>query len=133
MKASSKVIPLLFLFFSFNTLLAQDTLQVATPRQKAEVVTLRMERELSLTENQTQRVSVIVLERFETLQKGTSNKTKQLTAANDNAVKKLAGVLTTQQLTLYNQIKGENKKQKDDFLKKNPNYKFSNEDIELDF
>ncbi len=128
-----KLISLIFLILSFNSLLAQDSLQVATPQRKTEVVTSRMERELSLTKEQTQKVAAIVLERFEALQKSTNNKTKQLSAANDVAVKKLNTVLTTQQLTLYNQVRSESKKQKDEFLKKNPTYKFSNEDKELDF
>jgi len=128
-----KLFSLIFLILSFNSLLAQDSLQVATPQQKTEVVASRMERELSLTKEQTQKVAAIVLERFEALQKSANNKTKQLSAANDVAVKKLNTVLTTQQLTLYNQLRSESKKQKDEFLKKNPTYKFSNEDKELDF
>ena len=124
---------LIFIGGGFYSSIAQDSLQVATSQHKTEVVALRMEQELSLSKNQTQRVSVILMERFETLKQANSNKTKQLASANDVAVKKLAGVLTAQQLAQYNQIRSETKKQKDEYLKNNPTYKFTDQEKEMDF
>jgi len=128
--------PLLILSFSLLTIctvLAQDSLQVTTTLQKTDVVVSRMERELTLSKAQTQRVSIILRERFETLSKSTADKTKQLATANDIATKKLSEVLTPQQLALYNQIRSGTKKQKDEFLKKNSGYKFTDQEKEMDF
>ena len=115
------------------TIQAQDSLQVATTQVKTEVVAARMERELSLSKDQTQRVSIILQERFESLKQSTTNKTKQLATANDIATKKLTEVLTAPQFTEYNQIRSDTKKQKEEFLKKNPGYKFTDQEKEMDF
>ena len=114
MKTTSRQYAFILFFLLVNIIAskAQNSLRFATPQQKTEVVALRMERELSLSKNQTQGVSVILMERFETLKQATPNKTKQLASANDVAVKKLAGVLTTQQLTLYNQLRSETKRKR---------------------
>ena len=52
---------------------------------------------------------------------------------NDQTQKKLATVLTKEQMSLYQQLRSETKKQKDEYVRKNPNNIFSDQEKEMDF
>ena len=132
-KSKRTILVLSFILFNVITTQAQDSLQVATSAQKADVIASRMERELSLTKAQAQQVNTIALERFELLKQSNTNRTTPLTTANDQAQKKLTTVFTKEQMTLYLQLRSDTKKQKDEFLSKNPNYKFTDQEKEMDF
>ena len=42
-------------------------------------------------------------------------------------------IMNAKQLSLYNQIRSETKKQKDEYLKNNPSYRFTDLEKEMDF
>ncbi len=107
-----------FLIFSLEATFAQDTLQVASSFQKAEVIATRMERELSLSKNQTEKVKALAFERFEILKVKKSNFPAQLAQANNEVQRKLATILTSQQWELYQDLKNDIQKQKDEFVRK---------------
>jgi hypothetical protein len=131
--SSSTTLILGFVICAVSSVFAQDSLKVATSQQKTEAIAARMKQELALTNDQTQRIAAIVLERFDALKQNTNDKATQLTDANAVAAKKIAGVLTAQQPAQYNEIKSETKRQKEEFLKQNPAYKFTEQEKEMDF
>lgn len=119
-------------FFSLHAQRA-DTLQTKSYKVKAETVVSRLERELSLNQKQTLQIRKVVEERFSELQKVASTDASRWESANAPARQKLASILTKEQYSLYVQLRQETQKQKEEFLKKNPGYTFSDEDRELDF
>lgn len=114
--------------FGFDMLAQPDTLQNALRSQKIEVMTARMEMELGLSATQKEQVQKLLLARFENIQNGYA-----LDLANSKAYEKLTTILTTDQQALYFKLRADTKRQKSDFLLKNPTYNVSNEDKEMDF
>jgi hypothetical protein len=109
-----------------------DTLNIAIS-QKAKVIAERLQRELSLTADQTKQVLKISLERFDNLKLENQTDLARFDRVNKKAQSKLASILTKEQYQQYLNSRAETKKQKDDYLKTNPNTKPLDADLELDF
>ena len=124
----------LLMIISFS-LLAQgaDTLRTKSYKLKSEAVVTRLERELTLTEKQAGQVQKLLEERFSALQKTSVTDRGRWESVNMPARQKLATILTTDQYKRYLELRQETQNQKQEFLKKNPGYTFSDEDKELDF
>ena len=116
------------MLLSLGALSQPDTLRIATRSQQAVAMADRMERELKLTPDQKGQVLNLMVGRFENIKSGYA-----LDVVNNKAYDKLSTILTNEQRTLYLKLKADTKRQKDEFLSKNPNYTFPNEDKELDF
>ncbi len=123
------------LMIAFYSLHAQgtDTLRTKNYTLKSEVVARRLERELSLAPKQVSQVQKLMEERFSALQKKSVADASRWESVNVPAREKLASILTTEQYQRYLQLMQETQNQKQEFVKKNPNYQFSDEDKELDF
>lgn len=110
-----------------------DTLRTKNNKLKSDAVLARMDRELSLTDTQVSQVQKVLDERFSALQKTSVTDANRWESVNAPARQKLAAILTKDQYKLYQQLRQETQSQKQEFLKKNPSYTFSDEDRELDF
>ena len=110
-----------------------DTLKVATAQEKSETITLRMEKELFLTKEQSSQIMKILAERFQDLTRSVSNYTLLLETANRKALQKLAAILNSEQYALYQELRTKKKQEKDQYLKDHPGFTFSKEDLEMDF
>lgn len=72
-------------------------------------------------------------ERFDNLKLENPDDLSRFEKVNQKAWAKLSTILTKDQYDKYMALRAETKKQKEESLKANPNFKFSNQDIELDF
>jgi hypothetical protein len=127
MKHSILFIVFLFLF---GTATAQkpDTLKASLP-EKAAAILDKLDRELGLTVQQKQKVLQVITTRLEAI----NNSFAQLELANQQGRKDLAAILTKDQYSLYIKLREETRLQKEEYLKNNPGFTFSNEDKEFDF
>ena len=110
-----------------------DTLKIPSVQEKSLAIASRMERNLSLTGSQTRQVIQLALQRFEDLGTENINDATRFETVNKRALPKLAAILTKEQYAKYIELQAEVKKQKEEFLNKNPGYVFSDEDRELAF
>ncbi len=119
----------------FGNLYAQrgDTLHTKSYQVKSEAVVSCLERELSLNQKQLVQIQKLGDERFSTLQKTSTTDASRWESVNVPARQKLATILTKEQYDRYLHMRQETQKQKDESLKKNLGYAFSDEDRELDF
>lgn len=126
---------IIILCFVANALNAQsaDTLKGATIQEKSEALTVRMERELGLTKEQTAKVNQVFIERFQDLQKPGLSLQLSLETADRKALQKLTAILNNDQYSLYQELRAKKKQQKDKYLKDHPGFSFSREDLEMDF
>jgi hypothetical protein len=107
-----------------------DTLQkVPTIKEKSETVILRLEKELSLTKDQSTKLMSALLSRFEQLQ----NPATSLETENQRTLQKLASILDTKQYSLYQELRTKKKQEKDKYLRDHPGFSFSKEDLQMDF
>jgi hypothetical protein len=58
---------------------------------------------------------------------------EDIRTVNSQTRNQFTALLATPQLDLYIKLREETKKQKDEFLRNNPGYRFSKEDEEMDF
>lgn len=115
--------------------LAQDTLNVS-PQDVAICILKKIDYEVSLTDNQSNQVYALLLERSEKFDearahKYTASKNASYNEANGQALNKLKKVLTREQYDKFTLLRQEGKKQKEKYPG-NGNKK-SDQDIELDF
>jgi hypothetical protein len=109
-----------------------DSLKVATIQEKSETISLRMERELSLTKAQSTQVMNILTERFQSLERSGSDDVS-LKTVNRKATEKLASILNDEQYALYQELRSKKKRDKDQYMKDHAGFAFSREDREMDF
>jgi hypothetical protein len=112
---------------------SQDSLNTASIQQQSEAMAFKMQRELSLSTKQTQQIIPILKTRLENVNSMKSDKSQSLAKINEQSKTLLAKILTKEQFAQYKTLQLETKKQKDDFVKKNPDYSFSDEDKAFDF
>ena len=110
-----------------------DSLELATVKEKSLAMASRMERELALSPAQTQQIVQLAQERFDNLKLESPNDPARFENVNKKAWTKLATILSKEQYTKYLELRTDSRKQKDEFLKRDSNYRFSDEDLELDF
>jgi len=139
-KIFSLVVLALFYFFPSIVGAQTDTLRQAGVREKSIAMTDRLQRELSLADEQRDQVLIVIQERFHDLSDKASSEKEEgkrneqrFTRANEKALRSLRYILTTEQYNRYQDLRSETKKQKDAFLKAHPGHRFSDEDLELDF
>ncbi len=97
-----------------------DTLKLVSVQEKSLAIAIRMERELALTSNQTKQVLQLTQERFDNLKMERPDDATRFETVIQKALPKLAAILTKEQYVKYVELRAETKKQKDEFLKKNP-------------
>ena len=121
--------------FITNVLNAQsaDTLKTATIQEKSETMTLRMEKELGLSKEQSIKVNQVLIERFQELERLSSSLSLSLETADRKALQKLTAILSKDQYALYQELKARRKQGKEKYLKDHPGFTFSKEDIEMHF
>lgn len=110
----------------------RDTLRVASADQKAQAVSSRMQRELSLNESQTQAVYNLCLERFAMIKAAGKSKTQQAQVTDEHCAKKLSLILTPDQFRVYQSLKEDVRRQRSLFQQKNARYALAGEDKDLD-
>ena len=74
--------------------------------------------------------------RFNKIEKEKKEKgsnTIPLETINQEAQQKLTQILTAEQSALYQELRKDNKKQKEAYIKENPTFTFSKQDKEMDF
>jgi hypothetical protein len=116
------------LFFTAPVLAQKDTLKVASLTDKADAMTAKLTHELSLNDAQRQEVYNLLFSRLEKLKNG-----EDIRTVNNQTRNQFTALLATPQLDLYIKLREETRKQKDEFLRNNPGYRFSREDEEMDF
>lgn len=126
---------LVIAMLTFNTAAnAQpDTLKLASNKQKSLAMASRMARELSLTPTQAQQIVMLAQERFDNLKLESPNDPARFEKVNMKAWTKLSTILSKDQYTKYLELRDDSRKQKEQFFKGDTNYRFSDEDLELDF
>ena len=111
----------------------QDSLEVSSNAKSAAVV-LRLGREVGLDKKQEVQVYDIMQERWSGLAK---LKTTQVSitreSIDDQTVADLKKVLTESQFSKFLELRLERRKHKKEFMSKNPGYRFSEVDKDLDF
>ena len=132
---SKRTVPVMIIFCFIAVLSAAqspDTLKIATVQEKSEAITLRIERELSLTKAQSNQLMKVLTERFQSLeQTGLSDAT--LESATRKVLQKIKAFLNNDQYVLYEELRIMKIQDKDKYLKDHPGFEFSKEDIEMDF
>lgn len=127
------ILAIAMIFISFVGNAQPDTLKLASIKEKSMAISNRMERDLSLSATQTQQIMQLAQERFDNLKLENPDDLSRFEKVNQKALAKLSTILTKDQYDIYMALRAETKKQKEESLKANPNFKFSNQDIELDF
>lgn len=128
----NKLLLLTLIFMSLITFGQHaDSIRQLSIQQKADVIVTRLETDLSLSNKQKKQVQKIVLDRLNKLEYGFND--MQLEAANLEAQEKLRLALTDEQYVLYDKIRKNIKKQKQEWLIKNRGYFLTTEDQQLDF
>lgn len=125
------ILPFLFLL-ALSPALGQDTLKIANAKQKAIEIASRMEYELSLSSTQKKQVESIAETRFLELAKATQTDASRL-KINQKAWSKLSTILSKDQYEKYLTLRAELRQKKEEFLRSNPSYQFSKDDLDLDF
>ncbi|MEP6737684.1 MAG: hypothetical protein ABJA70_19325 [Chryseolinea sp.] len=120
------------LLLFFVSAKGQDTLRV-TAAAKANAMASRFQSELGLTKSQVDQVNTILVERFNSIQNSSATKSSAIASANTVAKQELTSVLTPKQLSTYQELRADLRKQKDAYAKKNPSYKPTDIELELDF
>lgn len=134
MKKPVQTFTLLVLLAAPCLVIAQrDTLQNPSAQHKAKAIAARMAEDLQLTPAQTTATEQLALERFQNLKLENPTDETRFERVNEKALPKLATILTKAQYEKYMALRADAKKQKDDFLQKTPNYRFSDTDKEMDF
>jgi hypothetical protein len=121
-----------FIALPLFTLAQRDSLQNPSAEHKARAMAQRFQEDLQLTQLQADQVYTLALNRLENIKLNKADPAR-FEKANQQALEKLPTILTKQQLEKYNALRSEAKKQKADYLKQNPGYNPSDEDLELDF
>lgn len=119
----------IIIIFSLSASYAQDSL-ATTHTERIQFLTERLGTELALSPDQKKEVSVLLEQRYTEKER---SKGQSFKAMNTAAYTRLKQILNKQQYKKYLTLKEERKRQKAEYLKDNPNYKFSEEDEELDF
>jgi hypothetical protein len=134
MKKSIKTLTFaLFIALPVLALAQRDSPQNPSAQHKAKAIAVRMAEDLQLTPAQTTATEQLALERFQNLKLENPTDENRFQRVNDKALHKLATILTKAQYERYQALRADLKMQKDDFLRKNPNHRFSDAYMELDF
>lgn len=112
---------------------SRDTLESATIPEKAQIVSLRMERELGLSKAQSMKVNQVLIERFQNLKRSGSSSSLSLETADRKALQRLATILSDDQYALYQELRTKKKQDKQKYMRDHPGFEFSKEDLEMDF
>ena len=126
---------LILLALTISPLLAcaqRDSLQNPSYEHKARAMAQCFQEDLQLTQAQTDKLYDLALNRLENIKLNKTDPTRY-DKANNLALEKLTAILTKQQWEKYQTLRTDAKKQKAEYLKQNPAYKPSDEDLELDF
>jgi hypothetical protein len=107
-----------------------DTLKTSSLQTRSEAVAFKLKNDLALTDAQALQVIDLAKERILLLRKQSSQ--SDIQSINIQERQKLSSILTKEQYDKFLLLRASDKKQKDDYLKANPNFKFSQEDQELD-
>ena len=125
------------IIFCFITVIAHpqsaDSLKVATAQEKSETISLRMQKELGLSKEQSTNVNQVLIEHFQDLERSGSSLPLSLESANRKALQKLTAILNNDQYALYQELRTKKKQDKDQYLKDHPGFAFTKEDLEMDF
>ncbi|MEM9680861.1 MAG: hypothetical protein AAF901_11110 [Bacteroidota bacterium] len=119
----------IIIIFSLSASYAQDSL-ATTHTERIQFLTKRLGTELALSPDQKKEVNTLFKQRYAEKER---SKGQSFKAMNSNALIRLEQILDKEQYQKYLKLKEERKRQKAEYLKDNPNYKFSKEDEELDF
>lgn len=113
-------------------LFAQDSLEISD-HAKSTAIVWRLSRELNLTKSQEAEVYDVMMRRWEALsQLNTNRKAPGRKTVMDMTLSELRSVLSAEQLSLFMMLREKRKQVKQAFLSKNPNYRFSEVDEDLD-
>jgi len=113
---------------------AQDTLSHQTANERAAWLSLKLERELSLSPAQTQEVKQILQERSLKLAALNDDEAKkQMFFINKMSFGRLKKLLTPEQYETYLALREERRAQMAAYKAENPQFRASREDEELDF
>lgn len=114
--------------FTAITSYAQDTLHNDV-NAKAQSVALKLERELQLNTDQQREVQTVLETYFENIEQRSQNKK----AAHDQSLQAIQKILTEEQYRKFIALREKTREQKEEFKREHPDYKFSEEDEQLDF
>ena len=125
---------LLFNSISFFTVAQNDTLPRPTAKQKVEAIALRLQRDLSLSKKQTDKVlpilnqrSILISKRFEL------DSNADLQQINSETLQQLKPVLTKEQFFKLQQLQEDTQTQRSALRNKKERISQTQEDRELDF
>ena len=97
------------------------------------MIALRMAKELGLNEEQLAKVNLVLVDRFQYLEKSTLILSLSLQTADRKALQKLTSILNNGQYTRYQELRLKKNEDKEKYLKEHPGFAFSKEDLEMDF
>jgi len=111
---------------------SQDSL-VKNMQDRVQYVAQQMQHELDLSRQQTVALKTLIHERMTAQQDLKKNKKADFVVVNKVTLKKMEAILYPQQYAKYLKLKKKKQEHKNAYLKKHPNYKFSDEDKALSF